>query len=200
MLISFPLSLFVVATCLSPGPNNTLLLASGLNFGTGRSLPHLIGANLGFTSLAFLVGAGLGTALGSLPLLQDALRFLGALFLAFLAWKIATSAPVRPVDSPSRPLSFWQGFLFQWINPKAWVMITGAVSAYRFPEFSPLLQALMLALTFLILGFPCSAIWLLGGSGMQRFVANSRQLRALNLVLALLLAASIVPLLFNFES
>jgi threonine/homoserine/homoserine lactone efflux protein len=119
---------FVVTTAGTPGPNNIMIMASGANYGTKRSLPHVVGINIGFPLMVVAVGVGLGEVLRQWPVLYDILRPIGACYLIYLAYKIATSS----VDSEgssgnARPMSFTQSALFQVVNPKAWIMVVGAL-------------------------------------------------------------------------
>ncbi|RMU51303.1 Amino acid transporter LysE [Pseudomonas savastanoi pv. glycinea] len=124
MVLSFDLllafTLFAFVTSITPGPNNMMLLASGVNFGFSRTLPHMLGISIGFFVLVLTVGFGLGSVFKAWPLLYTILRYVGAAYLLYLAWKIATSGPASDnVDSQGKPLSFMSAALFQWVNPKA---------------------------------------------------------------------------------
>lgn len=100
--------LFAFVSSITPGPNNTMLLASGVNFGVRRSIPHALGISVGFMVMVLAVGLGLGEVFKAWPPLYTVLRYTGAVYLLYLAWKIATSGPVGTASSSTRkPLGFW---------------------------------------------------------------------------------------------
>jgi len=178
---------------ITPGPNNTMLLASGLNHGVRRSLPHWVGVNLGFGLMVIILGFGLGSIFQAAPALHQVIRFGGVLYLCYLAWLIA-STPTKENDPRSaKPLSLWQAGLFQWVNPKAWVMITGAIATYTTPGLNIYVQVLLLTVIFLVVGSPCGVVWLVGGAGLKRVMKNPRHHRMFNVSMALLLVSSLYP-------
>ena len=123
--------LFAFVSSITPGPNNTMLLASGVNFGVRRTIPHALGVSIGFMVMVLGVGLGLGEVFKVYPLAYTVLRYAGAAYLLYLAWKIANSGPMSATDPQSRkPLGFWGAAAFQWVNPKAWVMAVGAITTY----------------------------------------------------------------------
>ena len=178
-------ALFLVVSSITPGPNNTMLMASGVNFGVRRSLPHLL-----------CVGLGLHAVLDRFPALYQLMRWGGAAYLLWLAWKLATARPASAdPDAPAaQPLGFWGAAAFQWINPKAWVMIVTAMSAYLPPDAS-VPQVLVLALMSLVLGSPCSAVWVGFGQAMRGLLQDPLRLRIFNITMALALVASLYPML-----
>ena len=189
------LLIFVVVTLFTPGPNNTMLMASGLNFGFRRGLPHLWGVTLGFGAMVLAIGMGLGAVFEAFPLIYVGLKYGGALYLCYLAWQIATAdAGDTQTGASGRPITFLQGAACQWLNPKGWVMAVGAVSAYaaiaRFP-----INMLLIAALFTGLGMFSSATWLGFGTGLKRLLTNQPAQRAVNVAMALLLLASLWPIL-----
>jgi len=187
--------LFVVSTCGSPGPNNFMIMSSGVSHGWRRSIPHLIGINTGFPVMVVAVGLGLGGFLHSYPVFYSLLRPIGVAYLLYLAWRIA-SAPVD-VDAAhlGKPLSVLEAALFQWFNPKAWTMVIGAVVTYATVSGNYLIQILIIALAFMILGTPCTGSWLWLGVSLKRILPGPKQLRVFNLAMAILLAVSILPVI-----
>jgi len=121
---------YAFVTSITPGPNNTMLLASGVNYGFVRSLPHVLGISIGFGVMVVGVGAGLGRLFEDYPSLYAALRIVGGAYLLYLAWQIATAAPMQDASPNGRPFGFWKAAGFQWVNPKAWIMAIGAITAY----------------------------------------------------------------------
>ena len=187
-------ALFAAVTLFTPGPNNLMLMASGLNWGALRTLPHLSGVAIGFGIMVLLVGLGLGRVFQTWPALYAVLKWIGALYLVYLAWQIAIAGPVEGNGmSGARPMTFLQAALFQWVNPKAWVMAVGAVSAYGALAPFPWNVALMAAI-FLGLGIVSSGAWTLFGQALQRLLTRPRSVRVFNVTMAILLVASLAPL------
>ena len=130
-----PLALFALVSSITPGPNNVMLATSGLNFGFRRTIPHLLGVSIGFTLMVFLVGVGLGSVFQQVPALYTVLKYAGAAYLLYLAWKIANAGEMKDGVSRARPMTFLQAAAFQWVNPKAWVMAVGIIATYTPPSF-----------------------------------------------------------------
>ncbi|MDR7050741.1 threonine/homoserine/homoserine lactone efflux protein [Duganella sp. 3397] len=190
-----PLCGFAVASSITPGPNNTMMLASGLNYGFRRSLPHLFGICGGFSFMVMAIGFGLQAVFEAVPMLQLILKYLGAIYLLWLAWKLAHAAPMSAEQARlSKPLGFWGAAAFQWINPKAWVMILSAMSTYL-PPHAQLADVGLLALVFLVIGFVCVGSWALFGVVLRSFLQDPRSVRIFNVCMALLLLASLYPIL-----
>lgn len=188
------LLIFVVVTLITPGPNNAMLMTTGLNFGFRRGLPHLWGVALGFALMVLLVGLGLGAVFQTYPAIYTALKYAGAAYLLHLAWQIAISGPIEEDGAEDgRPISFLQAAAFQWLNPKGWVMAVGAVSAYAAVAAFPY-NVLLMAFLFGSLGILSSGTWLGFGSGLKRLLTSPRAVRAVNVTMALLLVASLWPI------
>ena len=191
-----PLISFAFVSSITPGPNNLMLLASGVHFGFVRTLPHMLGIGIGFTLMTFLVGLGLGEVFKLVPALYTGLKYLGAAYMLYLAWKIANSGPIRERETVGRPMTFLQAALFQWVNPKAWVMAVYAIVTYTAPT-QYFLSVVIVAMVFGIVNIPSVGIWALFGLALKRFLTNPAALRAFNIVMALLLVASIWPILVD---
>jgi threonine/homoserine/homoserine lactone efflux protein len=188
------IALFGFASSITPGPNNTMLLASGANFGLRRTIPHLFGVSAGFFVLLVSVGLGMGALFAAYPILRDGLKLAGTVYLLWLAWKIATAKGLGggPSATSDRPLTFAQAAAFQWVNPKAWAMALGAMTAYA-PKGSPVLGPLGVACITGLVNMPCIAIWAAFGAMLRRFLDSPRVLRVFNLLMAALLVASLYP-------
>jgi threonine/homoserine/homoserine lactone efflux protein len=187
--------LFAVVTLWTPGPNNTMLMASGLNFGFRRALPHLWGVTLGFAVMVLAVGLGLGAVFEAYPAAYTALKYGGAAYLLYLAWHIATAGALEESGTVAgRPISFIEAAAFQWFNPKGWVMAVGAVSTYAKVAAFPA-NVLLIAGLFGGLGVLSSATWLGFGTGLKRLLTSPRVVRAVNVIMALLLVLSLWPIL-----
>ncbi len=197
LLIAFIAFAFV--TSVTPGPNNMMLLASGVNFGLRRSVPHMLGISLGFMVLVMAVGLGLGQLFEQQPLLYSVLRYLGAAYLLYLAWKIARSgAPQTPDVAPPKPFSFLQAAAFQWVNPKAWVMAIGAITTYT-PHEHFTVNVLLIAALFALVNCPSVGLWTVAGSLLRTWLRDPRILRAFNLGMAVLLVLSLYPILVDMK-
>ena len=181
------LILFAIVSTGTPGPNNLMVMASGANFGLRRTWPHILGIALGFGAMIFLVGAGLSRVFAALPWLDTALLILSGLFLAYLAWKIATAAPPDPDAPRGAPLSFLQAAAFQWVNPKAWAMALTTATVYA-PG-----AAGTAALVFGAVAMPLIVAWTLAGTAVARVLTTPAALRAFNWTMAALLIASTFP-------
>ncbi len=181
---------FALAMSATPGPNNAMVAASAVNFGLRRSLPHILGISLGFPVMLLLVGLGAGEVLAGSPGLQATLRWVGAAWMLWLAWGIARAAPLTPGDAPrGKPMSLIQAALFQWVNPKAWIIAGAAILAYG---ESPLLAGIFGAAALVsLLG------WAAIGLGAARLLRRPEALRWFNRAMAVLLVLSLVPMLLD---
>ena len=192
-------SLYVFSTSITPGPNNTMMLASGVNFGFARSLPHMLGITAGFCFMVLLMGLGLGAVFTQIPQLYSVLRWGGAAYMLYLAWKILNSAPMKTEmatedGTTSKPLGFFGAAAFQWVNPKAWVMALGAITTYLPAEHS-LGQLLFLVAVLGIINLPSTGSWALFGSSMRRYLQDPKFLRIFNAAAAAALVLSLYPVL-----
>jgi len=121
---------FALVSSITPGPNNVMVMASGANFGLRRTVPHILGIACGFVVMLLLVGLGLARLFEMFPVIRLVLTVVSALYLLWLAWKIAHAAPFGSDSARGRPFSFLQAALFQWVNPKAWMMALSAITLY----------------------------------------------------------------------
>lgn len=186
---------FAFVTSATPGPNNMMLMASGANFGLRRTVPHMLGVSLGFGAMVALLGLGVDRLIFGHPALEQALRWLSLSYMLWLAWKIAsagTSPTARPDAAATRPLTFLQAATFQWVNPKAWAMALGALSAYA----AGVGGVLVVAIVFALINLPVVSIWAAMGMAVRRWLNNSLRLRIFNVTMAVLLVLSMLPVLF----
>ena len=248
-------ALFMLVSSITPGPNNTMLMASGVHFGYRRTLAHLMGVQLGFGFMLIAVGLGLHAVLSQFPAFYDVVRFAGGAYMVWMAWSLASARPqlaahtaqgasgygatqafedevcqpqaviasaakqskdhgesskpglppcaatseAVPTQATSaqnerQPLGFWGAVLFQWVNPKAWVMAVTIMSAYV-PPGAGLLQIAPLGLMFAVLGFPCSSVWVGFGSALRSYLQDAFRMRVFNCSMAAALLASLYPML-----
>lgn len=197
MELFWALVFFAFATSITPGPNNIMIMSSGVNYGVQKSLPHLAGIQLGFLVMLLAVGLGAGLILQQHPLLHQTIKLLGSLYLLYLAWKIASAEPAQITTGNSKPLSFMQALLFQWVNAKAWVMITGAIAAFTSLQGLYWQQIALIAVVFLLVGLPCTGSWLLFGAALKRWLTAAAHRRRFNQLMGLLLALSVLPPLWQ---
>jgi len=186
---------FTVASIASPGPNNMMLMASGANFGFRRTAPHMMGIVLGHAFMCLCLGAGLIRVFEAYPLIKTVLTWLSVAYLLFLAYKIATAASVQEGEVGGQPLTFLQAAGFQWVNPKAWFVAMYAITAYA--ADLTLLSVLVVTLVFAAVGLPSVLVWTLLGQQAKRFLSNRRRLVTFNVTMALLLVASLYPVIFG---
>ena len=199
MLLSYDifmtLVVFAFVTSITPGPNNLMLLASGVNFGFRRTIPHMLGIGMGFLLLLLGVGYGLGAVLEAAPALYLALKFAGGAYMLYLAYKIATSTSVGKVDdAAAQPMSFMQAVLFQWVNPKAWVMAVTAMASYTVHD-DYALSVLLIGVVFAVINVPSVSSWAAFGSLLRQWLEDPVRLKWFNLTMALLLVVSLWPML-----
>ncbi|GAP76589.1 transporter, LysE family [Pseudoalteromonas sp. SW0106-04] len=188
-------TLFAISASVTPGPNNILVMTSGVNFGVKRSLPLLTGICVGFAVMLLLVGLGFSFVFSRYPSLHFVIKCLGVLYLLYLAFVIACSSAAIERKEQHRPLSFINGALFQWVNGKAWVVASGAIAAFTSVggEFSG--DNIVIVLTFLLVSFPCVGVWLMFGSMLKNLLNTANRRRWFNLAMALLLVLSVIPVL-----
>jgi threonine/homoserine/homoserine lactone efflux protein len=198
MTLHLFLGLFVFAgiAAFTPGPNNALLMASGMNHGFRRSLPLIFGVALGFPLMIGLVGLGLGGIFKVYPLLYVALKYTGAAYMLYLAWKIATAKPAGDSGFAAKPMGFLQMCLFQWVNPKGWIMAVTALSAYTLAEDYYTGVAVVVG-TFVVMGITSAITWTGFGAILKSTMTDPRYFRIINVSLAVLLVASLVPMLWH---
>ena len=188
------LTIFCFVSSITPGPNNLMLMTSGVNFGVRRTVPHALGVSLGFPLMVAVVGLGLAGVFVRFPGLLVAMKWLGAAYLVYLAIKLARAAPIAPGAAGGRPMTFLQAAAFQWINPKAWVMALTAVTTYALPS-DYTRTVVLVAATFGAVCLPTVSCWVLFGTGLRQALRNPVVLRSFNLVMGALLIASLYPAL-----
>ena len=189
--------LFALATSLTPGPNNIMVAAAAANHGVRATAPQMLGVAFGFGAMVLVVGLGLAGPLAALPALHAALRWVGGAWILWIAWGIARADPA-PMDGgqgAAAPMRFLPMALFQWVNPKAWVMAVATTATYTATDRGLLGQVLVLAGLFTLLSLPSILSWSLLGAGAGRLLGSPRRLRLFNWAMAGLLVLSVLPLL-----
>ena len=190
--ILLALCAFAFVSSVTPGPNNLMLMTSGANYGIRRSMPHFLGVVLGFLLMIMLVGVGLVRVFDAYPVSHDILRVLSIAYLSYLALKIATARPGMAAAA-GRFLTTLQAVLFQWVNPKAWAMALTALTVYSPGQGFAMVT--LVALVCALVNTPSVFVWVLLGSQLQRWLRNDFRLRCFNCAMALLLLASLYPVI-----
>lgn len=188
---------FVFVMFFTPGPNNIMLMSSGLTYGFRRTLPHMAGVTLGFAFMIASVGVGLGTVFIAYPVLETVLKYAGAAYLVYLALVMAMSGPPTEEKATRRgPMTFWGAAMFQWVNGKGWVVVIGTITAYaavaQFPWNIVIQTAISLAV-----GTASTVAWALFGSVLKPVRSSARSVRVFNIVMAVLLLACLYPVLMD---
>ena len=166
-----PILLFCFSTSITPGPNNIMLMSSGLNYGIKRSLPHLLGINIGFPLMILAIGLGLGSLFAKIPVIYPVIKTLGVSYLLFFAWKVANASAPKANEKLASPVTFFQAVLFQWVNPKAWVMAIGAIASFTSPEKFQT-QMLFILGGYMTVGALCMIFWLTLGVSLKKLINN----------------------------
>ena len=195
--IAYALIAFCSVTLLTPGPNNIMLMSSGLNFGFRRTIPHMIGVPLGFAFMVISVGLGIGSVFLTWPAIFPILKYAGAMYLIYLAWNIANSGSLNTTAKiKGEPLTFLQTASFQWINPKAWIMTLGVISAYGEVSAFPY-NVLLMSSLYGLLGFISSGVWVVFGYTLKQYIKKPTTMRLFNIAMALVLVSSLFPVFID---
>ena len=176
----------------TPGPSNIMLTAAGAHAGVVRGLPCLFGVTTGMGLMMFVVPLGLGSLVLTHPLLLRMLNWGGAAVLLWLSWKIATSSTGIQPSSGANPVGYVGAAVFQWVNPKSWLVSASAAGTFLSAEAgSPVWQAASLGGLFLLAALPSCFLWLAFGAAVQRVLHEPHHLRIFNVAMGALLALSI---------
>lgn len=195
MDVFFAVLFFAFSTTITPGPNNIMMLSSGVNYGVQDSLPHFLGICLGFPLMVLLVGLGFGVVFEHYPQLHLWIKVTGVCYLLWLAWTIGSSTPRSIEGSKAKPFNFIQAALFQWVNGKAWIMASGAVAAFTTVAGNAWWDVIQITAAFLLVSFPCVGLWLTCGALLRSVLNQPLYQRMFNWSMALLLVLSVAPVL-----
>lgn len=191
-----PLLLYSFSTTFTPGPNNFMMLNAGIQIGIKKSLPHYIGICIGFPIMVLLVSLGLGEFFIKYPIIKTILKIFGSLYMLYLAWQILTSHSKANSVEGFKPLSFFQAVMFQWVNPKAWLMAISTISLFTISNHMQL-NAIIIAVTYFIMCIPCIGAWLVFGNALQYIIKKDSHRVWLNIFMAAALVASIAMIIFD---
>lgn len=187
--------IFAFVSSVTPGPNNFMLLASGVNFGFLRTVPHMLGISAGFATLLLGVGFGLGSVLTAYPSLHLVLKIVGGAYLLYLAWRVARSRSLAAGgDDKARPMRFLEAAAFQWVNPKAWVLAVTGMAVYTDPQ-AVFVSVLLVTVVFTLVNLPSVSVWAGFGTALRGFLSDPVRLKWFNIAMGLALALSLWPML-----
>ena len=191
---------FCLVSSITPGPNNIMLMTSGVNHGVKKSLPHLFGIMVGFPLMVTCIGLGLGEIFHKFPTIHQSIKVFGVIYLLYLAWKIVNAGNPKANESIRNPLKFLEAAAFQWLNPKAWVMAVGVIATYT-TVGSGGKELIIILAGFLTVGSVSMAIWLILGASLQQHLNSPVKLHTFNILMALLLVFSIFSMVtIEFEN
>lgn len=188
-------AVFGLVTSVTPGPNNTYLLASGMNYGLRRSFPYLLGILAGLTIIVLSVIFGLGLVFTSFPIVYQVLKWVGFGYICWMAYGVATSGTKTARAKTTEHVGFWKALGFQFVNPKAWIVSASFVATYV-PPGQALYLEILLALVLVVTTFPGAFIWATMGHILSTWLKDPRKRQVFNIVAAVLLVLSMVPVLF----
>jgi threonine/homoserine/homoserine lactone efflux protein len=185
------LAVLSFVSAVTPGPNNVMLLASGVQFGWRRTIPHIVGITLGVGSMALVIAAGFGVVVAKAPAVETTLKVVGTAYLLYLAYQVAGGGWAESGDV-AKPITLPQASAFQFVNPKAWVFVLAAVSTFRPEDVSVVVGAVLMAVVMMLVIVPCASLWAVAGSTLSRYLADRTRSRGFRLTLGFLLGATVV--------
>jgi len=188
------ISVYYFVMYATPGPNNSILTASGIKFGFIRSIPNIIGVSSGHGLQLALVCFGLGSLFSQFPTLLEILKYIGACYLLYLAWKMFGSLNISRTDEKSSPLKYYEAILFQFVNPKAWVICITAVSLFYPENVNLIIGTLFLVIMSTIINLPSISMWAFGGSIIRRYLSNKKLKTIIEWILAILLLGTAISI------
>lgn len=192
MLLS--IGAFTLSTVLTPGPNNIMLLSSGLTFGYKKTVPHILGIIIGFPIMVLLVGFGMGIVFENYPIILSILKLVGMIYLLWMAYKIATNVSGYELQKQNvKPFTFFQAAVFQWVNPKAWIMAITSISLFVTSIENYTVQVVIVAFVYLLSGVISTNSWTLGGVALKTILKSQKSISYFNKLMAFLLVISIIP-------
>ena len=180
----------------TPGPNNSILTASGIKFGFFRSIPNILGIPTGHGLQLALVCLGLGSLFSAFPILLDILRYVGAAYILYLSYKMFGSLNITATEDKSRPLKYYEAILFQFVNPKAWVICITAASLFYPEQENLIIGTLFMVVMSTVINIPSISIWAFGGSVIRFYLNNIKLKKIIEWLLALLLIATAISVFF----
>ena len=198
-MISFELlaaiSVYYFVMYATPGPNNSILTASGIKFGFIRTIPNIFGIPTGHGIQLALVCLGLGALFTHFPILLNILKYVGAFYLLYLAWKMFGSLNVSSTEDKSTPLKYYEAILFQFVNPKAWVICITAVSLFYPTDENIIIGTVFMVVMSTVINIPSISMWALGGSVIRNYLTNEKLKKIIEYLLAILLVGTAISII-----
>lgn len=189
---------FGMASTMTPGPNNIMLLSSGLTFGYKRTIPHALGINFGFPFMVVCVGLGIGKLFELYPFIYTVLKLAGISYMVWMAWHIAnTKGSLETKNKKDKPFTFIQAALFQWVNPKAWIMAVTSTAAFITDHEMAFIQVMIISCIYFICALVSTNAWAVGGLALRHFIRNEKWVQIFNITMAILILGSVVPFVFE---
>ena len=188
------ISVYYFVMYVTPGPNNSILTASGIKFGFIRSVPNIIGISSGHGIQLALVCFGLGSLFLQFPILLEILKYIGACYLLYLAWKMFGSLNISITNAKSSPLKYYEAILFQFVNPKAWIICITAVSLFYPEKENLIIGTLFLVIMSTIINLPSISMWAFGGSVIRHYLSNEKLKKIIEWLLAILLFGTAISI------
>ena len=188
------ISIYYFVMYATPGPNNSILTASGIKFGFIRSVPNIIGIASGHGLQLALVCFGLGSLFSQFPILLEVLKYIGACYLLYLSWKMFGSLNISRTEEKSSPLKYFEAILFQFVNPKAWVICITAVPLFYPENVNLIIGTLFLVIMSTIINLPSISMWAFGGSIIRRYLSNKKLKTIIEWILAILLLGTAISI------
>lgn len=175
---------FSLVMSITPGPVNMIILSSGISYGVRRTIPYVSGATIGFTLLLIFIGCGFSRFIKAYPFFLTYLAIVGSLYIIYMGYKIASSKPALKISKTSTP-KFYEGFLLQWINPKAWVACVSGVSIFSSAKsYDPFL---MFVIIYFMVCYLSLGVWAILGDKVSYLLKDHYHLRLLNIIMGSLL-------------
>lgn len=190
------ISIYYFVMYVTPGPNNSILTASGIKFGFIRTIPNIFGIPSGHGIQLALVCFGLGSLFTQFPIILSILKYLGSSYLLFLAWKMFGSLNIKKSEDKSAPLKYYEAIFFQFVNPKAWIICITAVSLFFPKDENIFVGTIFMVCMSTAINLPSISIWALGGSIIRKYLTNILLKKYLEWFLAVLLVFTAVTIIF----
>lgn len=189
------ISIYYVVMYATPGPNNSILTASGIKFGFVKTIPNIFGIPTGHGIQLTLVCFGLGSLFLQFPFLLEMLKYIGAIYLLYLAWKMFGSLNIEVRENKSSPLKYYEAILFQFVNPKAWVICITAVSLFYPEKENIFIGTLFMVFMSTIINIPSISIWAFGGSVIRKYLYDQKLKKTIEWLLAFLLIGTSISII-----
>lgn len=195
-MLSLALISYIVVMSITPGPNNLMLASSGVNFGLKRTLPHLVGVSFGVGVLSICMALLLSFVLDKISIIRLPLAIIGCVYLLWISWKLYLAGSPKGKGN-IKPLGFFGAILFQWVNPKSWLMVINASILFIPKDLNFIYSAVLLGIFFFCFGFPCVAVWAIMGDRLRKALQVHWRLRVFNTAMASLMAITAIWLLLD---